>query len=93
MMGSRKDVERQFSNMKTLPLGKELERRRNALMRKAKAEIKDEERAADKYFKLYAEAHEIGLPDIANDFYRISGEEFTHKVKLEEIVRKLGGKV
>lgn len=91
-MSSRKDVKKQFDKLETLPLGKELERRRKALMRKIKGAIKDEERASKIYFDLYAEANLIDH-EIANELYRISGEEFTHKTTLEQMYRKLGGEL
>jgi len=89
-MSSRKDVKRQFDQLETLPLGRELKRKRNALLRKIKAQIKDEERASKKYFDLQTEARLIDK-EIANKLYEISGEEFVHKTELEQMYRKLGG--
>jgi len=91
-MSSKKDVKRQFDQLETLPLGKELKRKRNALLRKIKAQIKDEERASKKYFELQTEARLIDK-EIANDLYKISGEEFVHKTKLEGMYKKLGGEL
>lgn len=95
-MSSEKDVEKQFRKLGTYqkPWQKkiDIERVRKSLLRKIKAQIKDEEKASKTYFDLQTEARLIDQ-EVAGDLYKISGEEFTHKTKLEEIVRKLGGKV
>lgn len=69
-----------------------IDRKRKALLRKIKGAIKDEERASRIYSDLSAEARLVNT-EIANDIYRISGEKFVHKTKLEGIYRKLGGKL
>jgi len=96
------DVEKQFKKIRGLKAGYTepkiplkpylIDRKRKALLRKIKAAIKDEEKAAKKYFDLQTEVRLIDK-EIANDLYRISGEQFTHKTTLEQIYKKLGGEL
>jgi len=97
-----KDVEEQFKKIRGLKAGYTepkiplkpylIDRNRKALLRKIKTAIKDEEKTAKKYFDLQTEARLINK-EIANDLYKISGEEFVHKTKLERIYRDLGGEL
>jgi len=97
-MSNKREVERQFDKLGTLPTTEIplksylIERKRKALLRKIKAQIKDEERASKKYSDLSAEAGLINT-EIASEIYKISGEEFVHKTKLEGMYRKLGGEL
>ena len=101
-MSNRKDMERQFRKLGTRQKPTKVEkishdefsRARNieALKRKIKTQIKDEEKASKIYFDLSVEAKLIDT-EIAGEIYRISGEEFIHKTMLEGMYRKLGGRI